>query len=126
MIRRIIFILLLLGASSSSVIAYQGLGVGTSVGLLCLSLIYRIHIISGPQFLAGFPPEMSPCITGSWRLMAESLSFTGSRLSGGSFKSGFLGSAVSYGASWSGAYEAAGVSSQANTWILLHKYLILG
>jgi hypothetical protein len=33
-----------------------------------------------------------------------------------SFKSGFLGSAVSYGASWSGAYEAAGVSSQANTW----------
>jgi hypothetical protein len=26
-----------------------------------------------------------------------------SRLSGGSFKSGFLGSAVSYGASWSGA-----------------------
>ncbi|VVH63293.1 hypothetical protein BSPWISOX_1045, partial [uncultured Gammaproteobacteria bacterium] len=36
--------------------------------------------------------------------------------SGGSFKSGFLGSAVSYGASWSGAYEAAGVSSQANTW----------
>jgi hypothetical protein len=29
---------------------------------------------------------------------------------------GFLGSAVSYGASWSGAYEAAGVSSQANTW----------
>ncbi|VVH63291.1 hypothetical protein BSPWISOX_1043, partial [uncultured Gammaproteobacteria bacterium] len=39
-----------------------------------------------------------------------------SRLSGGSFKSGFLGSAVSYGASWSGAYEAAGVSSQANTW----------
>jgi hypothetical protein len=38
------------------------------------------------------------------------------RLSGGSFKSGFLGSAVSYGASWSGAYEAAGVSSQANTW----------
>jgi hypothetical protein len=37
-------------------------------------------------------------------------------LSGGSFKSGFLGSAVSYGASWSGAYEAAGVSSQANTW----------
>jgi hypothetical protein len=39
-----------------------------------------------------------------------------SRLSGGSFKSGFLGLAVSYGASWSGAYEAAGVSSQANTW----------
>jgi hypothetical protein len=39
-----------------------------------------------------------------------------SRLSGGSFKSGFLGSAVSYGTSWSGAYEAAGVSSQANTW----------
>jgi hypothetical protein len=37
-------------------------------------------------------------------------------LSGGSFKSGFLGLAVSYGASWSGAYEAAGVSSQANTW----------
>jgi hypothetical protein len=36
-----------------------------------------------------------------------------SRLSGGSFKSGFLGSSVSYGASWSGAYEAAGVSSQA-------------
>jgi hypothetical protein len=33
-----------------------------------------------------------------------------SRLSGGSFKSGFLGLAVSYGASWSGAYEAAGVS----------------
>jgi hypothetical protein len=39
-----------------------------------------------------------------------------SQLSGGSFKSGFLGSAVSYGASWSGAYEAVGVSSQANTW----------
>jgi hypothetical protein len=35
-----------------------GVGVGISVGLLCLSLIYCIHIITGPQFLAGFPPEM--------------------------------------------------------------------
>ncbi|VVM24330.1 hypothetical protein BSPWISOXPB_5021, partial [uncultured Gammaproteobacteria bacterium] len=55
---------------------------------------------------AGFNKLIAHGVTGGVR----------SRLSGGSFKSGFLGSAVSYGASWSGAYEAAGVSSQANTW----------
>ena len=55
---------------------------------------------------AGFNKLIAHGITGGVR----------SRLSGGSFKSGFLGLAVSYGASWSGAYEAAGVSSQANTW----------
>ncbi|VVM17720.1 hypothetical protein BSPWISOXPB_4740 [uncultured Gammaproteobacteria bacterium] len=55
---------------------------------------------------AGFNKLIAHGLTGGVR----------SRLSGGSFKSGFLGSAVSYGASWSGAYEAAGVSSQANTW----------
>ena len=63
---------------------------------------------------AGF---MHPMKAGFNKLIAHGV--TGgvrSRLSGGSFKSGFLGSAVSYGASWSGAYEAAGVSSQANTW----------
>ncbi|VVH61141.1 hypothetical protein BSPWISOX_2274, partial [uncultured Gammaproteobacteria bacterium] len=52
---------------------------------------------------AGFNKLIAHGVTGGVR----------SRLSGGSFKSGFLGSAVSYGASWSGAYEAAGVSSQA-------------
>ncbi len=63
---------------------------------------------------AGF---MHPMKAGFNKLIAHGV--TGgvrSRLSGGSFKSRFLGSAVSYGASWSGAYEAAGVSSQANTW----------
>ncbi len=55
---------------------------------------------------AGFNKLIAHGVTGGVR----------SQLSGGSFKSGFLGSAVSYGASWSGAYEAAGVSSQANTW----------
>jgi hypothetical protein len=47
---------------------------------------------------AGFNKLIAYGVTGGVR----------SRLSGGS-KSGFLGSAVSYGASWSGAYEAAGV-----------------
>jgi hypothetical protein len=47
---------------------------------------------------AGFNKLIAHGITGGVR----------SRLSGGSFKSGFLGLAVSYGASWSGAYEAAG------------------
>jgi hypothetical protein len=65
---------------------------------------------------AGFNAKiLHPMKAGFNKLIAHSL--TGgvrSRLSGGS-KSGFLGSAVSYGASWSGAYEAAGVSSQANT-----------
>jgi hypothetical protein len=45
---------------------------------------------------AGFNKLIAHGVTGGVR----------SRLSGGSFKSGFLGSAVSYGASWSGAYEA--------------------
>ncbi|CAC9437608.1 hypothetical protein [uncultured Gammaproteobacteria bacterium] len=66
---------------------------------------------------AGFNAKvLHPMKAGFNKLIAHGL--TGgvrSRLSGGS-KSGFLGSAVSYGASWSGAYEAAGVSSQANTW----------
>jgi hypothetical protein len=43
---------------------------------------------------AGFNKLIAHGLTGGVR----------SRLSGGSFKSGFLGSAVSYGASWSGAY----------------------
>ncbi|CAC9483588.1 hypothetical protein BPUTSESOX_624, partial [uncultured Gammaproteobacteria bacterium] len=67
---------------------------------------------------AGFNAKvLHPMKAGFRKLIAHGL--TGgvrSRLSGGSFKSGFLGSAVSYGASWSGAYKAAGVSNQANTW----------
>ncbi|CAB5493885.1 Rhs-family protein, partial [Bathymodiolus azoricus thioautotrophic gill symbiont] len=67
---------------------------------------------------AGFNAKvLHPMKAGFRKLIAHGL--TGgvrSRLSGGSFKSGFLGSAVSYGASWSGAYEAAGVSNQASGW----------
>jgi hypothetical protein len=67
---------------------------------------------------AGFNAKvLHPMKAGFRKLIAHGL--TGgvrSRLSGGSFKSGFLGSAVSYGASWSGAYEAAGVSNQARGW----------
>ena len=69
-------------------------------------------------FTAGFNAGvLHPMKAGFGKLIAHGL--TGgirSRLSGGSFKSGFLGSAISYSASWSGAYEAAGVSSQAVTW----------
>ncbi|CAB5496923.1 hypothetical protein THERMOT_601 [Bathymodiolus thermophilus thioautotrophic gill symbiont] len=69
-------------------------------------------------FTAGFNAGvLHPMKAGFGKLIAHGL--TGgicSRLSGGSFKSGFLGSTISYGASWSGAYEAAGVSSQAVTW----------
>ena len=67
---------------------------------------------------AGFNAKVLYPMKASFRkLIAHGL--TGgvrSRLSGGSFKSGFLGSAVNYGASWSGAYKAAGISNQANTW----------
>jgi hypothetical protein len=50
---------------------------------------------------AGF---MHPMKAGFNKLIAHGVtSSVRSRLSGGSFKSGFLGSAVSYGASWSGA-----------------------
>ncbi|OJA03626.1 RHS repeat-associated core domain-containing protein, partial [Bathymodiolus thermophilus thioautotrophic gill symbiont] len=66
-------------------------------------------------FTAGFNAGvLHPMKAGFGKLIAHGL--TGgicSRLSGGSFKSGFLGSTISYGASWSGAYEAAGISSQA-------------
>jgi hypothetical protein len=74
---------------------------------------YSDYLMLALQILGGFNAKvLRPMKAGFNKLIAHGV--TGgvrSRLSGGSFKSGFLGSAVSYSASWSGAYEAAGVKS---------------